>query len=122
MGGTPLTPGAAPRSSRPTWLFWVLGGCLLFVMLIVGSIVGVYYWTKSKLTAMVEEQSDPVQREQGLKAMLGAQTLPPGYHARWAVWFQRVEPSIATAHVARAGSVMDESAMRAFFSHFRICN
>ena len=237
MGGAPLTPGAAPRSSRPTWIFWVLGGCLLFVMLIVGSIVGVYYWTKSKLTAMVEEQTDPVKREEGLKAMLGAQTLPPGYHAgvnislglarsarlsdkpmgddnpryeqrgfiycdsiragetestiekfvagksgnvinemgirlrsdeslgggalevngqqlrwyarrgevaeeeqavpglysivtircsdgrdRWAVWFQRVDPSTPISDVARAGSVMDESAMRAFLSHFRICN
>ncbi|HEX6084224.1 MAG TPA: hypothetical protein VF266_06850 [Thermoanaerobaculia bacterium] len=80
MGGAPLTPGA-PRPAQSRWIFWVLGGCLLFVILIVSGIAGVYYWTKSRFTAMVEEQTDPLQREQNLKKMLGAQTLPPGYHA-----------------------------------------
>lgn len=41
---------------------------------------------------------------------------------RWAVWFQRVDPATPTPDVPRAGSVIEESAIRAFFSHFRICN
>lgn len=236
MGGAPLTPGA-PRPSQSRWIFWLLGGCLLLVIVTVVGIAGVYYWTKNKLTTMVEEQTDPAKREQNLKKMLGAQSLPPGYHAgvnislglartgwlsdkpigddnprydqrgfifsesiragdeesdvekfvagksgnvvedmgtrlrsdetlgegrldvngmqlhyyarrgevvqeqqavpalysvatigcpdrrdRWAVWFQRVEPSVSTADIARPGSVIDESAIRAFYSHFRLCN
>lgn len=234
MGNAPLTP-QPPRSSG-RWIFWVLGGCLIVVLLVVGGIAGVYYWGKNKLTTMVEEQTDPAKREERLKEMLGAQTLPPGYHAgvnvslglartawlsdvpvsgeeahfrergfvynetirageqesemeaflagksgnvieemgvrlrsdelidagtlevngqrlqyfarrgevthdeqaiagiysvvtircadnreRWAVWFQRVPPSTPTAEIARPGSVIDESAIRAFFGHFRIC-
>ena len=236
MGGAPLTPGAPRPSQSSSWVFWVLGGCLLFVILIAGGLAGVYFWTKSKLTTLVEEQTDPAKREQRLKTMLGAQTLPPGYHAgvnislglarsawlsdkpmgddnprydqrgfifsesiragdeesevekfvagksgnvvedmgtrirsdetlgegeldvngqrlhyysrrgevsqekqavpgiysivtircsdnrnRWGVWFQRLEPSIPTAEIARSGSVLDEGAIRGFFSHFRIC-
>lgn len=236
MGAPPLTPGS-PRASQPAWLFWLLGGCLFLVVVIVGSLVGVYYWGRNKIETLVEEQTDPVKREQNLKKMLGAQTLPPGYHAgvnislglargawlsdkpmgdddpryeqrgfiygdsiragneestiekfvagksgnvvedmgvrlradeslgegaldvngqqlrwyarrgevaqeeqsvpglysiitigcsdrrdRWAVWFQRVDPATPTAAVPKAGSVMDESAIRAFFSHFRICD
>lgn len=236
MGGAPLS-SEPPRPSQPRWLFWLLGGCLVIVVLGIAGVVGVYYWGKNKLTAIVEEQTDPVKREQNLKKMLGAQTLPPGYHAgvgislglarmawlsdkpmgddnprydqrgfifgesiragdepsvlenflagrsgnvveqmgvrlrsdetlgegelevngqrlhyharrgevsqekqavagiysvvtihcsddrsRWAVWFQRVDPATPTAEIAKGGSVTDQSAIRALFSHFRICN
>lgn len=234
MGAAPLNPPPPRSSSR--WIFWVLGGCLLVVVVVVGGIVGVFYWGKSKLTTYVEEQTDPAKREQRLKEMLGAQTLPPGYHAgvsislglartawlsdrpvageeaqygergfvfnearrageakakveqfatgeggnvidemgvrmrsdetlgdgtvdvngqrlrwyarrgevthskeavagvysvilidcgdsreRWAVWFQRVPPGTPTNELPRAGSVIDENAIRTFFSHFRLC-
>jgi hypothetical protein len=224
------------QSSQPRWLFWVLGGCLLVILLGVAGVVGVYYWGKNRLTALVEEQTDPVKREQNFREMLGAQKLPPGYHAgvnislglarlawlsdkpvgddnprynergfifgdsmragdeetdmekflagnsgnviekmgvrirsdeilgagalqvngqqlqyyarrgevaqekqavpgiysvttircsddreRWAVWFQRVPPATPTAEIPRAGSVVEESAIRDLFSHFRIC-
>lgn len=69
------------ESSQPRWLFWVLGGCLLVILLGVAGAAGVYYWGKNRLTALVEEQTDPVKREQNLRKMLGAQKLPPGYHA-----------------------------------------
>lgn len=235
MGAAPLTPPPPPRSSS-RWIFWVLGGCLLIAVLVVGGIVGVFYWGKNKLTTYVEEQANPATREQRLKEMLGAQTLPAGYHAgasislglartawlsdrpmagneaqygergfvfnesmrageakakveqfaegeggnvvdemgvrmrsdeildagtlevngqrlrwyarrgevthsseavagvysviligcgdtreRWAVWFQRVPASTPTAEIPRDGSVIDENAIRAFFSHFRLC-
>ena len=45
----------------------------------------------------------------------------PQERERWAVWFQRVDPSVATGDVPREGSVIDENAIRAFFGHFRIC-
>ena len=70
-----------PEPQKSRWVFWVLGGCLLIVGLGIAGIVGVYYWGKSKLTTLVEEQTDPMARERNAKAMLGAQTLPPGYHA-----------------------------------------
>ncbi|HVE71925.1 MAG TPA: hypothetical protein VNI54_11190 [Thermoanaerobaculia bacterium] len=233
MGAAPLNP--PPRTSSTKWVFWLLGGCLFLVVVIVGAIVGVYYWSKNKITTYVEEQTDPAKREQSLKELLGAQTLPPGYHAgismnlglartawlsdrpmgeeglygergfvfnesmragdakakveqftdgeggnlvdemgvsmrsdedlgrgsievnrqqlrwfarrgevthsdeavpgvysvvligcgdtreRWAVWFQRVPSTTATGDFARAGSVVDEAAIRQFFSHFNLC-
>jgi hypothetical protein len=40
---------------------------------------------------------------------------------RWAVWFQRVESSTATADIPVDGSVSDEAAMKEFLGHFHVC-
>ena len=233
MGTAPLNP--QPPKASTKWVFWLLGGCLFLVVIVVGGIVGVYYWGKSKVTTYIDEQTDPVKREQSVKRMLGAETLPPGYYAgvsvslgvvrttsltdaspddaskfrergfvfnesmrageakakveqfaegeggnvveemgvrmrsdedlgrgalevngqnlrwyarrgevttsneaipgvysvvligcgdsreRWAVWFQRVPPTTATSDFPRADSVVDENAIRHFFSHFHLC-
>jgi hypothetical protein len=70
-----------PQKSSSRWIFWVLGGCLVVVGLGIAAVVGVYYWGKSKLTTIVEEQTDPAKRERRAKEILGATVLPPGYHA-----------------------------------------
>ncbi len=85
MGTAPLNPypqpPQPPRTSSAGWLLWLLGGCLLIVILIVAGIVGFAWWGKNKLTNIVEEQRDPVKREMRAKDILGATALPPGYHA-----------------------------------------
>lgn len=69
------------QKSSSRWVFWVLGGCLLIVVLGIAGVVGVYYWGRNKITTMVEEQTKPEVRERKAKEMLGATELPPGYHA-----------------------------------------
>ena len=223
------------QQTKSRWIFWLLGGCLLIVIVGVAAVAGLAYWGKKKVTTFVEEQTDPAKREQRTKELLGAQTLPPGYYAgvslsiglvrtawlsdspmsdenhyrergfvfnesmrggdakpniekfvagehgnvidemsvrlrsdenlgtgtlevndqrleyharrgevthsneavpgvysivlircgddreRWAAWFQRVPPSTPTADIPRAGSVIDEESIRAFFAHFHLC-
>lgn len=62
------------------WM-WILGGCLVLVVVVAGVLVGVFFWGRQTLTTMVEEQTKPEVRETRAKETLGATALPPGYRA-----------------------------------------
>lgn len=72
------------RSKRPVWI-WILGGCLLLILIAVALAIGGIYWGSGKLATMAEEQSNPEVREQKAKEILHATSLPPGYHAGFSI-------------------------------------
>jgi hypothetical protein len=92
---------------RPVWI-WILGGCLLLVILGGVFVAGAVYWGGSKLMSMAEEQQDPETRAEKVREMLGASSLPPGYHAGFSV-------SLGVVRTARlADDPDDEQATRRF--------
>lgn len=66
------------RTTSP-WIYIGLG-CLLAVVLAVGSCLALGWFGMQKAREMGEEMTDPVQRKQKVLATLGAEELPPGYH------------------------------------------
>lgn len=64
---------------------WVLGGCGGCMVLAFIAVVGLGYagfrWTKG----VVEDLENPQARADKARATLGAETLPPGYHAAMAI-------------------------------------
>ncbi|MBW3564170.1 MAG: hypothetical protein KY459_05555 [Acidobacteria bacterium] len=101
------------RSKRPVWI-WLLGGCLLLILLAVALVIGAMYWGSGKLASMVEEQSNPEMREQKAKEILGGTSLPPGYHAGFSISMGLVRSARVADHPdgfaeATRGFVYNES-------------
>lgn len=70
-----------PEAKKSNVALWVVGGCLVLIIIGVGSVVGALYWGKKKITNMAHEMADPAMRDKRAKEMLGASALPPGYYA-----------------------------------------
>lgn len=66
------------RGTSP-WLYIGLG-CLLAVVLLVGTIVGLFYLGARKAKQMAEEMADPDAREAKVQALLGYDETPAGYY------------------------------------------
>ena len=71
------------RESSP-WLY-VGVGCLLAVILVVGSCVAVGWLGVRKAKELGEDITDPVKREAKVLEILGAEELPPGYYPMMAL-------------------------------------
>ncbi|HVS02700.1 MAG TPA: hypothetical protein VMT16_08025, partial [Thermoanaerobaculia bacterium] len=68
-----------PRRQRSPWLYVAIG-CGLAVLLGVAAVVSVVWFTVGKVRAVETEMKDPQLRGDKVRAMLGAEELPPGYH------------------------------------------
>lgn len=68
------------RSQTSPWIY-IGVGCLLAVLLVVGSCVAIGWFGIEKAREMAEEMTDPEKREAKVLATLGAEELPPGYYA-----------------------------------------
>lgn len=69
------------KKGTPPWI-WIGCGCFLCVALIVGAIVGAGFAGFSWIQSLVEDMADPQARTAAALDMLGADSLPSGYHAR----------------------------------------
>ncbi len=69
------------KKGTPPWI-WIGCGCFLCVALIVGAIVGAGFAGFSWVQNLVEDMADPQARTAAALDMLGAESLPSGYHAR----------------------------------------
>ncbi|MDX1632710.1 MAG: hypothetical protein R3234_12645 [Thermoanaerobaculia bacterium] len=68
----------AERETSP-WVYIGIG-CLLAVVLAVGSCVALGWFGMQKAKEMGEAMTDPEQRRERVLESLGAEELPPGYH------------------------------------------
>lgn len=69
------------KKGTPAWI-WIGCGCFLCIVLIVGAIGGLGFAGFSWVQSLVEDMADPQARTAAALDMLGAETLPPDYHAR----------------------------------------
>ena len=69
------------KKGTPAWI-WIGCGCFLCVVLIIAAIGGLGFAGFSWVKNLVEDMADPQARTAATLDMLGAETLPAGYHAR----------------------------------------
>lgn len=69
------------KKGTSPWI-WIGCGCFLCVALIVGAIVGAGFAGFSWVQSLVDDMADPQARTAAALDMLGAEALPPNYHAR----------------------------------------
>jgi hypothetical protein len=72
------------RQRRSPWLYVGIG-CAVVLLLGVIAVVTVGYFGYRKAQQMAAEMTDPVARAAKVKAILGCETLPPGYNAVLAI-------------------------------------
>ncbi|MEM9555088.1 MAG: hypothetical protein AAGC60_12580 [Acidobacteriota bacterium] len=71
-------------TSTSPWV-WIGCGCVLFAFLVAAGIFGGGYFIFDKGREMVETMADPQARGAQAAEILGAESLPEGYHARVAL-------------------------------------
>jgi hypothetical protein len=73
-------PNTQPKKKTSPWLYVAIGcgGLLLLGGLAVGAIVLLVF---NKVDEVKEDMANPVARTEKVKKVVGAQTLPDGYHA-----------------------------------------
>ena len=69
------------KKGTSPWI-WIGCGCFLCVALIVGAIVGAGFAGFSWVQSLVDDMADPQARTAASLDLLGAESLPPDYHAR----------------------------------------
>lgn len=69
------------KNKTPIWA-WIGCGCLLCVMLFMAVIGGIGVAGFTFFKGMVEDMADPVARNAKVAELLGAESLPEGFHAR----------------------------------------
>lgn len=69
------------KKGTSPWV-WVGCGCFLCIVLLVAVIGGAGFAGVSFVKGMVEDMADPQARAEAAMRLLGAETLPDGYHAR----------------------------------------
>jgi hypothetical protein len=78
-------PAGRPLKKKTSPWVYVGVGCLVVVVIGVAAVgTGVFYFAR-KAKQLGEEMKDPKAREAKVKATLHADTLPPGYHAVFAM-------------------------------------
>ena len=75
------TPVVVQQKKKTSPWIWILGGCLLFIVVaVVGVVVFLYFGAKKMASAVEENVKNPTLRAKTAKKMLGAARLPDGYY------------------------------------------
>ncbi len=101
----------ADRSGTPVWI-WIGTGCLLAVVLFVAVVGGLFYYGFRKTREFEQTMKDPVARTEQALELLGAESLPDGYHAVTAfsvpLLMETVILSDREAEIDERGDMFDE--------------
>jgi hypothetical protein len=71
----------AKKQSIPPWV-WIGCGCVLFPLVVIAVLGGLGVFAFNFFEDAIDTMADPTKREEAGKAMLGAESMPAGYHVR----------------------------------------
>lgn len=71
----------AKKEGIPAWV-WIGCGCVLFPLVVIAVLGGLGFFAFNVFEDAIDTMADPAKREEAGKSLLGAESLPAGYHVR----------------------------------------